>query len=167
LIIANDGDTDACVLTKFCYDIANFIIKHLISQRYSLCEARSINKDAYKGNEIYIPETSGISPKFTGYVKDYIKFPKEVGYQSLHTAFRFPDSNDVFELQIRTFDQNLFAESGEANHHDYKKRTYGILEMDREKIHIPGYAVARDGSIHDFVGLEKGYPLLACSNCYY
>lgn len=59
-------------------------------------------------------------PTYKDRYKDYIKRPKENGYRSIHTVLRCL-KNIPIEFQIRSFDMDLVAESGLANHADYKK----------------------------------------------
>lgn len=50
---------------------------------------------------------------------DYINFPKENGYQSLHLAVRATNGLP-FEVQVRTQGMHACAEKGSAAHHLYK-----------------------------------------------
>ena len=153
-----------------CYSIAQKVIEFNLSKGLTLCEA-----DIPAGTELFskkehqniiIPEKSEIPENFQYGVKDYILTPKENGYQSLHITFR-AITGECFEIQIRTFDMHVHAESGEANHSIYKKERYsGLLDFDRSKIKIPGYGISPSGDIFDFVGLESGLEILKRQKTY-
>ena len=144
-----------------CYNIMTSIIKYGIENGFVLCEANPVVETKGFDNEkhhLYIPKTSAIPKEFQVGVKDYIMKPKENGYQSLHAVFRLA-SGHCFEVQIRTFSMHTHAESGNANHKVYKQQEYVHLEIDKEKIHIPGYAIT-NGDVHDMVGVEKALLVL-------
>lgn len=157
------GNNSPELISK-CYLIMNDIIIHFIKKGLTLCEADPVsqtkNFNPSKHPNIFVPSKSEISKDFICGIKDYVRFPKENGYQSIHVVFR-GSTGECFEIQIRTFDMHLYAESGYAKHSQHKLQRYGkTFSFDREKIHIPGYGVAEDGTIYDFVGLEEGLKIL-------
>lgn len=157
-------------LIDTCYSIAKKVIEYNIEKGLTLCEA-----DLTRGTEnfsseahptVLLPKNSGIPEKFQYGVKDYISKPKENGYQSLHLTFR-ASTGECFEIQIRTFDMHVHAESGEANHSGYKAKKYpGNLTFDKSKINIPGYGISPEGDLFDFIGLEKGLEILRRQKTY-
>lgn len=157
------GNYSATELVDLCYSIMNSIIKYG-NNNYTLCEAddvKNIMGPTDNSNGIIIPKKSGIHERYQFGVKDYILTPKKNGYQSLHSVFRRQKGGECFEVQVRSIDMHIYAENGEASHSAYKKRKYKTAyNIEREKIHIPGYIISSDGSIFDFVGLEKGLQII-------
>lgn len=68
---------------------------------------------------IVLEEINNEFPILEGTLKDYIKSPKENGYQSIHFGITF--ENKLLEVQIRTKEMDEFAEEGKAAHWEYKK----------------------------------------------
>lgn len=63
--------------------------------------------------------------------KDYMRYPKEVGYQSLHTIVKTPFGK--YEKQFRTYEQHKYAETGPASHAEtykpYEKEGFHRLKV--------------------------------------
>lgn len=154
-------------LVQQCYSIMNQIIKFYVSNGYTLCEENPVTDTLNPQSphydeiikEIVIPKETSIHPEYTYGIKDYIKNPKQKGYQSLHCAFR-TQMGYYFEVQVRTLQMDIFASEGEANHEDYKKHKYSDrVIFEPSKVKIPGYCISKKGSIIDRVGLEQSLPI--------
>ncbi len=158
-------DNNPGELIDECYKVAENLIIFMVSNGFIPCEAspkydiKGFAADKHPG--IVIPETSGISPRYSYCVKDYIKNPKTNGYQSLHIAFR-DHNGKSFEIQIRTHTMHVRAESGSADHDDYKTRIYTeAVDFDPIQVHLRGYKVnPNNDGVDDKIGLESAVSII-------
>lgn len=138
------------------YSITNILINFFLQKGYFLCPAAIHREDIVDTTaNVLIPEYSGIQEKFKPNIKDYVLYPKQNGYQSIHVVFLDPRTRYHFEVQLRTLEMHIRATTGSANHQEYKERTYGSLYLDRTKIKMPGYMLTPDGNVCDMIGIEK------------
>lgn len=122
---------------KICYDVLTEQIEFNLEKNHELLEAKHISSSNLKNlekkaneNHIFIPQ-SGFDSKYSKYVKDYIKNPKDSLYQALHV--RYSLSGIPFETQIKTKKMHEFAEFGGASHRYYKPRSvFNIHNVPQE-----------------------------------
>jgi len=108
-------------------------------------------------------------------IKDYINYPKENGYKSIHLAFMDEDNN-IFEVQIRTQEEDINAEYGPENqdktqttnldHVRYKDDEYSLINpyiyFEANKVSKPFFrSYKRNGVeiITDKIGLKYAKPI--------
>ena len=148
-IVFSGADED--ILIQRIYNTANQLIQFMISIGF-VPEFASKNYDENATNGV-----SGVLPEYAKFYKDYIAFPKENGYKSLHIYFSDPKTGKSFELQLRTIMMDFYAEYGSSNHESYKEDEYTITDyvpddvyfakkrikvansLNLENINIPGF----------------------------
>ncbi len=94
---------------------------HNLDKIYDLIALRVVTKSISNCYEIM----SLVHEKFKvleDRTKDYIKTPKENGYQSIHMTVQDPIDGSIFEFQIRTKRMHVYAEFGVASHWSYKSK---------------------------------------------
>ena len=124
----------ALVKEGFTTAHTDYRIKHLHSL-YRKLERKEFDVEKIydiSALRVYVPTTAdcyralgiihGIWRPLPGRIKDYIAFPKQNGYQSLHTTI-FTGDGGIIEIQIRTPEMHREAEYGIASHISYKNNT--------------------------------------------
>ena len=147
--------SDSVGLEQHCYKVMEEIIEFAIKNGFTPCDSPPLieSKKTNPQNDFYD------SFKYKNYIKDYVCFPKNNGYRSIHLVLR-DKKGRYFEIQIRTLDMHVHAESSEsANHNKYKDIKYNKITfpLERDKISIYGYSFVND-HVFDFAGIE--YPLV-------
>jgi len=147
IVLFGDNSLD---LISHCYQVLQEIIEFAATRGFTPCERLPLigveNLEEHH-NQFFS------AFKYKEFVKDYFCFPKKNGYRSLHLVLVDTKGRDL-EIQIRTLDVHAEVESGEANHRDYKSKTYtDEFLLEREKIAINGYKFL-SGHIFDLAGVE-------------
>ena len=117
--------------SKSIYSIYNKLDKgRKFSDIYDLLALRILvnkDEDCYLVLGLIHSKFKPIAKRF----KDFIAMPKSNGYESLHTTV-FGVNNELFEIQIRTYEMNDIAENGVAAHWSYKehKSAFNLSKTD-------------------------------------
>ena len=144
------GD-DSINIIKHCYMVMEEIIEFAASRGFTPCERLPLIgvTDLSEHKSPYFS-----SFKYKQHVKDYICFPKENGYKSMHLVL-VDTKGRYLEIQIRTLSMHALIESGNANHQDYKEKKYNIeFPLDRDKITVYGYSFVNN-QVFDLAGVEQ------------
>lgn len=139
---------------KDCYHVMEDLVNLCIRNGYTVCEETSHNT-----KKEFLMSKSDILGDFYYGITDYIGFPKENGYRSIHTVFR-NECGRCFEVQVRNFEMHVEAAYGTPNHNVYKQEKYKQLWFDRSKINMHGYCQLPTGTVMDLIGLEYSLELL-------
>lgn len=170
LVLLNDNEFCTEELYHELNDISDSIQDILCSTnrklRNEFCEFVSDIK-----NPLIKPQIDIILglPFSTDFFKNFVKRPKNNGYQSIHLCLRIDYAADYFagaemELQIRSLGMDLKAALGEYNHDEYDNEKYklveGVFKIHDEQIfkflNISGFTsyVSNLGDI-DGIGSQK------------
>lgn len=150
LILHHESSYD---LLCYCYDIMNKICKENELHDATLQEMGHFEIDECTISNIMVPSKTYIHPLYLKGVKDYILYPKENGYQSLHATFNSKNLG-FFEIQIRTLEMDKHTDIGEAHHDVYDAKKYqNPIIFDRSQTHLIGYS-SKNNILEDGIGFE-------------
>ncbi len=97
----------------------------------------------------------GVYKPMPGRFKDYIAIPRVNGYQSLHTTLFGPNGVPI-EVQIRTADMHVVAESGIAAHWKYKAGDMSATQRERARQWLTNLVELQgEGSSEEFLESVK------------
>lgn len=129
---------------KLAYKLMNDLLHFFLLQRKAtLLTAESrlgepLQENSEIAKKIFVYKKSFLKPEFESKIKNYVMYPKNTGYQGLHAYIKVP-TGLVFEVQVKTFAMDIYAES---IHDLHKKQRYENFKipLDYEKIQLPGVA---------------------------
>ena len=136
--------------SKSIYSIYNKLDKgRKFSDIYDLLAIRILVKeeqDCYLVLGLIHSKFKPIAKRF----KDFIAMPKSNGYESLHTTV-FGVNNELFEIQIRTYEMNDVAENGVAAHWSYKenKNAFNLSRTDAKLEFFKAIIDMNNNSLND------------------
>ena len=141
-IILCTSQKDNIKTQKLCYQLMNDLLLFFSQKRKCLlmnAEARlgePLSPHSEVAKKIFVCNKSFLLPEFETKVKNYVLYPKDSGYQGLHSYIKTP-SDMVFEVQIKTLSMEIFDE---AIHQTHKKQRYANFKiaLDYSKINISG-----------------------------
>lgn len=121
-ILKQLNEEDEKELRKMCDDIAKALYDFRINTNFRM--KKDVEPNEANSEKEYI-------------TKDYIKHPKENGYESIHILMEHKDNKDfTYETQIRTLQmESMSKTSGEIAHNKYKPRLLNDLSPNRVPIY--------------------------------
>lgn len=156
-----------------CYNFAKEVFDYCLANNYTACDGDPINEmdktivlNSEITRKIKLPKKQLIPESYTSFMKDYIKYPKKNGYQSIHMSFKSPDGLQ-FEIQIRGIYMHAWAEQGEADHNNYKTTTYCDdlkVDFDEKKMSLKdGHYISCPESPGKFdsIGLVRSFRIVS------
>lgn len=163
IIILDSGRPEE---VKSCYDLVNFMLPFMVNEMGCIMEpssgtVKTEGFDPKKHPDVLLPmEDAELDPALRVYVKDYVRTPKENGYQALHTMIRDKQLDFFFEIQIGTYTMYRKSLVGTASHEGHKADRYSDIltaeKFDPSKVKIPGfyfYPGEDGGEVVDYTGL--------------
>lgn len=138
-------------LVEYCYRVIAKIIEFSAPHGFSPCDRAPLMD--VKSLEHHENDYFDHFP-YRHYIKDYICFPKENGYQSIHLTLVDIKGRHL-EIQVRTLEMHILAEAGAAEHSEYKDKKYiQDFPLDQERIKVNGY-VCHNNKVIDLAGVES------------
>lgn len=106
----------------YLYDIANKLPAFLEDRGFDVQPVQWAGRDGKEPQEAPEKQSPLLDEEVRPYYKDYIANAGPSGYQSLHVTFYDNISRSYIEVQLRTYEMDVFAEIGPANHLGYEDR---------------------------------------------
>ncbi|MGN0384311.1 MAG: guanosine polyphosphate pyrophosphohydrolase [Lachnospiraceae bacterium] len=106
----------------YLYDIANKLPAFLEDRGFDVQPVQWAGRDGKEPQEALEKQSPLLDEEVRPYYKDYIANAGPSGYQSLHVTFYDNISRSYIEVQLRTYEMDVFAEIGPANHLGYEDR---------------------------------------------
>ena len=107
---------------QYLYDIANQLPAFLAKRGFDVQPVQVAGRDDKEPGEAFEKQSPYLHEEVRPYYKDYIENAGPSGYQSLHVTFYDNISGSYVEVQLRTYEMDVFAEIGAANHLGYEDR---------------------------------------------
>lgn len=134
---------------KTLYEVATSIYNFFTVKGFTPCELtfeiEEFNPEEHP--DVELPKQSFLPDYIKEHAKDYVAYPKENGYQSIHFVFYDPSTGRYLEIQNRTSTMDTYAEHGAASHFEYKEgqeqkhETIEKMDVDFSRIKIPGFDI--------------------------
>ena len=141
-IVLFTSENDTIETQKLAYKLMNDLLIFFSIQRKALLLnadsrlGKPLNKNSEVAKKIFVYDESFLKPEFEIKVKNYIRYPKDLGYQGLHSYIKTP-SGLVFEIQVKTLAMDIHADSIHEIHKSQRYENFKI-PLNYSKIQLPG-----------------------------